>query len=69
MADPRARVFDGYKFMWDWKDYPGLDEAQKAAEGYRKDNFETRIAEEDGKVQLYTRRVVTKVVVEGQPPP
>ena len=68
MAAPRARVFDGKKFMWDGLDYETSDDAQKAQAAYEKENFETRIAEEDDTIHVYTRRVVTDVVVEGAPP-
>jgi hypothetical protein len=68
MAEPRARFFDGLKFMWDGKDYESSDEAEKVKQEYEKQNFETRTVEENGKVQIYTRRVVTEVKVEGPPP-
>jgi len=68
MAKPQARVFDGMKFMWDGADYDSAEEAEKARKEYEKDGFETRTAEEEGKFRVYTRRVVTEVAVDGQPP-
>lgn len=68
MAEPRGRFFDGMKFMWDGKEYETRDEADKAVREYAKENFETRIAEENGKFEVYTRRVVSEVEVDGQPP-
>jgi hypothetical protein len=68
MAGPRAHVIDGMKFMWDGKEYENAEEANKSKEAYEKDNFETRIIEEDGRLHVYTRRVVSEVVVDESPP-
>ena len=35
---------------------------------YEKNDFEVRITERDGKHYVYTRRVVTETVLEGEPP-
>ncbi len=64
-----AKVIDGKKFMWDGKPYDGEKEAREIISGYEKENFETRMLEEEGKYLVYTRRVVTEVVVEGEAPP
>ncbi|KPJ53707.1 hypothetical protein AMJ39_03505 [candidate division TA06 bacterium DG_24] len=63
-----ARVIDGKKFMWDGATYETEEEAKKVQEGYEKDEFEVRRIEEERKHYLFTRRVVTEVVVEGPPP-
>jgi len=63
-----AKIIDDKKFMWDGKIYEGEKEAQEVKTSYEKDNFETRIVYEEGKYFVFTRRVVTEVVVEGQPP-
>ena len=68
MASPRARIIDGMKFMWDGTEYESIDDAKKAQAEYEKDNFETRIIEEGDKIEVYTRRVVTEVQVDGPPP-
>ena len=68
MALPRARVIDGNKFMWDGKEYETAEEAEQARAQYGKDGFETRIVEEEGKIHVFSRRVVTSVVVDGESP-
>jgi len=68
MAEPRSRIIDGKKFMWDGRDYDSVNAALESKEEYEKDNFETRLLEEDEKVHVYTRRVVAEVVVNGEPP-
>jgi hypothetical protein len=68
MAEPRSRLIDGMKFMWDGRDYESVDKALEMKEEYEKENFETRLLEEDEKVHIYTRRVVTEVVVSGEAP-
>ena len=68
MAEPRACVIEGRKFMWDGKDYDDLVAAQEAERGYQERSFETRIVQQGDKVHVYTRRVVAEVPVEGSPP-
>ena len=68
MRGPKARVIDGSKFMWDGEEYDDAEAARRAQAEYKKQEFETRIVEEDGKVHVYTRRVVTDVKTEGSPP-
>ncbi len=63
-----ARFFDEKKYMWDKVQYPDEAAAKEAAEAYEKDGFEVRIVEEGDSTLVYSRRVVTEVVVEGQPP-
>ena len=62
-----ARNFEGKKFMWDGRTYDTKEEMKQIAEGYRKDSFEVEEVEEEGKFYLFSRRVVTEVVVEGSP--
>lgn len=62
-----AKVIDGNKYMWDGEDYPDHGAAQAKADEYAKENFEVQVIEEDGKHYVYSRRVVTEIVVEGQP--
>ena len=66
MPEIRSRIFDGKKFMWDGKEYAEQAEAQRAEKAYQEQNFETRLVSEEGKYQIYTRRVVKEVVVEGK---
>ncbi len=68
MADS-SRIINGKKFMWDGVVYESKEKAQEEMEKYRNDNFEVEFVEEGGQFLLYTRRKVTKIVVEGQPPP
>jgi hypothetical protein len=57
------------KFMWDGVVYETKKEAQDTMEKYKKDGFEVESIEEEKQHLLYTRRVVTEIVVEGEPPP
>jgi len=65
----RADKIDGKKFMWDKGNYSTEIEAKEKIKKYEKDGFETRLVEEDGKYLVYTRRVVTEIILEegGQP--
>ena len=63
-----VKFFDEKKFMWDGKTYISESEAINIKAEYEKNNFETRIVQEEEKYFLLTRRVVTEVVVEGPPP-
>ena len=62
-----VRIIDGKKFMWDGEDYESKKTAQENASKYSKDGFETELVDEGGKFFVYTRRIVTEVVVEGEP--
>jgi len=62
-----ARVFEGKKYMWDGQEYINKEESNKVAKDYATENFEVQQMEEEGKYYLFTRRVVTEVVVEGNP--
>ncbi len=63
------KIMDNKKFMWDGETYEGIEQAKAAEETYKKDNFETRIIEEEGKPLVYTRREVKEIVLEGETPP
>lgn len=60
---------DGKKFMWDKGNYSSEAEAKEKMAVYEKERFETRLVKEEGEFLLYTRRVVTEIVLEegGQP--
>ncbi len=62
-----VKIIDGKKFMWDGEDYESESAAKENVSKYRKDGFEAKLIDEDGKYIVYTRRVVTEVVVEGEP--
>ena len=60
----KARFFEGKKFMWDGEEYDNEAKASAAEKQYREKGFEAAIVREGGKALLYTRRVVTEVVVQ-----
>ena len=64
-----SKVINGKKFMWDGVVYESKKEAEDTMRKYKDDNFEVEFIEEEGKHLLYTRRVVTEIVVEGETPP
>jgi len=64
----KAKNIDGKKFMWDGNSYENEDAAKNAEKSYSEEGFETRLLQEAGKYEIYTRRVVTEVVVEGEAP-
>ena len=62
-----ARIFNGKKFMWDGKVYTDEKERNEIAQKYKDDGFEVETVEEGNQYFVFTRRLVTEVVVEGQP--
>ena len=66
MADI-SKIIDGKKFMWDGQTYGSEKEAQDVKQKYEGDKFEVRLLQEGDQYLLYTRRVVTEIVVEGEP--
>jgi len=64
-----AEQTEGKKFMWDKGNYSTEAEAKEKMAKYEKDGFETQLVKEEGKFLVYTRRVVTEIVLEegGQP--
>ena len=67
MPDTSIKV-NGKKFMWDGAVYESEKEARDTMQKYKNDNFEVELIEKEGKHLLYTRRVVTEIVVEGEAP-
>ncbi|MGQ9620248.1 MAG: hypothetical protein ACUVTX_04605 [Bacteroidales bacterium] len=61
-----VKIFDKKKFMWDGRTYLNEPEANSVKEEYEKNNFETRLIREEGNYFLFTRRVVTEIVVDKQ---
>ena len=55
---------DGKKYMWDKGFYYTETEAEEKKAEYEKDDFEVVHLVEEGKHLLYTRRVVTEIVLE-----
>ena len=61
-----ARIFNEKKFMWDGRIYTDEKEYKGIAQKYKDDGFEVELVEEENQYFLFTRRVVTEVVVEGE---
>ena len=59
-----AMKIGGKKFMWDKGDYGTEKEAREKAVRYEKDGFEAQCVEENGKYFVYTRRLVTEIVLD-----
>ena len=60
----KVRFFEGKKFLWDGEEYDDEKTAKSVQKQYAEKGFEVRMLPEDEKVLLYTRRVVTEVVVD-----
>ncbi len=63
-----SKIINSKKFMWDGVVYESEKEARDTMKKYKDDNFEVEMKEEEGKHLLYTRRLVTEIVVEGEAP-
>jgi len=59
-----AERIDGKKFMWDQGNYSTEPEATEKMARYEKAGFETRLVKEEGKFLVYTRRLVTEIILE-----
>jgi hypothetical protein len=59
-----AKKIDGKKFMWDKGHYSTEEEAHEKMAQYEKDGFEAECVQENGKYLVYTRRLVTEIVLE-----
>ncbi len=53
---------DGKKLMWDGQLYANREEALKAQERYRQDQFDVYVTELAGQIFVYTRRVASQTV-------
>ena len=64
-----SKIIDGKKFMWDGRDYSTENDAKEKMEEYGKEGFETRLIGQESQFLIYTRRVITEIVLEegGQP--
>lgn len=63
-----SKIINGKKFMWDDKVYESEKEAQEIKQKYKDDKFEVELVKEEQGYLLYTRRVVTEIVLEGEAP-
>jgi len=59
------KVLDGEKYMWDGYTYEEKAAADEAARKYGEDGFDARIVEDGNRYLVYTQRVVTEIVLEG----
>lgn len=64
----KGKKFDGEKFMWDGYSYTTEEEAKKSEKKYKEDGFDVRTIREKDHFEVYTRRVVTEIVLEGEAP-
>jgi hypothetical protein len=64
-----VEIIDGKKFMWDEGEYSTEEEAKEKMANYEEEGFETQLVKEAAKYLVYTRRVVTEIILEegGQP--
>jgi len=68
--DVQEVMYDGTsKFTWDGTEYDTKEDAEAKKNEYAGDGFEVRVVQQEDKHLVYTRRVVTEVVVEGEAPP
>ena len=56
------------KFMWDGEVYDSQSDMETRKKEYESNDFEVRVFEQEGAYLLYTRRVVTEIVLDGPPP-
>ena len=59
-----AKIIDDKKFMWDGNTYEKEENAKNTMKEYENYCFETRLVTEEGKFDVYTRRVVTEIGLE-----
>lgn len=64
----KTKTIDSKKFMWDGCNYENEAEAKLKEKSYVNEGFETRFILEYGRHLIYTRRIVTEIVVEGEAP-
>ncbi len=59
-----VKFFDEKKFMWDGRTYIIESEVINIKIEYEKNNFETRMVQEEEEYFLFTKRVVTEIEIE-----
>ena len=60
----KTRFFEGKKYMWDGQEYDNEEQASSVEKQYTEKGFEVQMWREEGKVFIYTRRLVTEIVLE-----
>ncbi len=68
MEVEQVKHVDREKYMWDGAVYETEEEAKSKKSEYEKNDFQVQLVEQEGKCLLYTRRVVTEIVLEGEAP-
>ena len=68
MEVEQVKYVDKEKYMWDGAIYETEEEAKKKKAEYEENDFQVQLFEQEGKCLLYTRRVVTEIVLEGEAP-
>jgi hypothetical protein len=68
MEVEQARYVDTEKYMWDGAVYDTEEEAKQKKSEYEENEFQVQLVQQEGKYLLYTRRVVTEIVLEGEAP-
>lgn len=63
-----VRYVDKDKYLWDGAIYETREEAEAKKGEYEANNFQTQLFEQEGKFLVYSRRVVTEIVLEGEAP-
>lgn len=58
----------GDKSMWDGELYETHEAAKAKQKEYEAHDFETKLVEQEGKFLVYSRRVVTEIVLKGDAP-
>ena len=59
---------EGDKLMWDGEVYETHEAAEAKQKEYEAHDFETQLVEGESKFLVYSRRVVTEIVLEGDAP-
>ena len=60
----KTRLFEGKKYMLDGQEYDNEEQASSVEKQYTEKGFEVQMWREEGKVLIYTRRIVTEIVLE-----
>ncbi len=60
-----SKIIDNKKYMWDGENYTSRVEAENKKNEYEKEGFEAIIVEESDKFQVFSRRLVKEIKVEG----
>lgn len=62
----KVKIIDSKKFMWDGRIYSGKSDAEAMKAKYESNDFDIRMIHEEKEYFLFTRKVVTEIVVEPQ---